>query len=343
MILTTVNKTIQPTGCVKSLLNAFKWSSVTRNFGIETDLIGSCFNLDLETLRKDPYDMNYSILNFDDFDSETALLDGFVDKLGRDGQLNVYNLETEASQDKKVRNHQELVHKILIYSKIYRGLDDPYKKIKSLAMSTPYCELLKIGNLLPMSLIRSSQLVIRLEDILNDETILHSDIAKLKNLDQFEELIARKVICEMNQDFLVHDRNLRPLLTGFIPRNSSGNELQSSENIHDLWIVFDVTDKKKVSYDTSLQHGMAQVLTNGQIYYDNWIKEQEKGKQSKKQSNRDSNSPSLVRELLFDNQSSGDAFIMDGIWTGPLADQEYCKKLSEFATEHDLESIKSLF
>lgn len=85
MILTTVNKTIQPTGCVKSLLNAFKWSSVTRNFGIETDLIGSCFNLDLETLRKDPYDMNYSILNFDDFDSETALLDGFVDKLGRDG------------------------------------------------------------------------------------------------------------------------------------------------------------------------------------------------------------------------------------------------------------------
>lgn len=62
-------------------------------FGLDTEFISACFNIDARTLRENPYNMNYSVVNFDEFNEHDSLMEGFESKIGENGQLKVYKFD----------------------------------------------------------------------------------------------------------------------------------------------------------------------------------------------------------------------------------------------------------
>lgn len=93
----------------------------------------------------------------------------------------------------------------------------------------------------------------------------------LKGHELYLELLARRVICELSEDFLVHERNITPLLTKFNQRqnNSEYPNLAAEGSQIDLWLALRIGDQKKTSFQSAKNHGFIEVQNNGKISLQN--------------------------------------------------------------------------
>ena len=152
------------------------------------------------------------------------------------------------------------------------------------------------------------------------------------------------MLCELSEDFLVHERNIRPLFTKFENFSDFEHHQEHSpkEKEFNLWLALEIGDQKKQSYQSAKYHGMIEVSRDSKIRLQNWWQDNtDNPKKNPEFRNSDTPDeiPATIDMFKSNKQMKGDFVVLNKFWTGPIEDQIYCNDLISYSKTHKLDEI----
>lgn len=286
----------------------------------DTQIVSSCFNIDISKLRKDPYNMVYSVANFDTVDTKAKQLQGFEAKIGVNGKLEFHQ---------KGFNIEEYLVKVKnCFNKGVPNDNDEngIRKLKGFALAGTREWLYSTLHLLQGTLIRNGTLLLKIEGLLDERNNLPgTNFDQVREISKFEELLARKIIYDISTGFNTHQKAIVPTLCFY--------------NGSDLYLSLEATNRKDQALAFSLNTGFA-IFKEGKDNY---------SLLSKYERSRDLTTPELSKgvshyELLkysdiFGKKALGRRMALGEVYTGEINSLEYLDLMAEYGKSEDFKDL----